>query len=188
MIKYSEGELLNTLTSPIADDVNTQALSYALKMGVGKLIGYAMACKMYADVDAQPEFVLDYMAVELDVVYYDTELPIKTKRELIKNSLKWHMKAGTRGAVLEAARAAFGECDIEEWYEFFDGPGTPGYFDIETEVQQTPETFNTFQKVIERVKGVSSWLRSIKTVRTVRKTEYEGIAIRQGGYTVIGSP
>lgn len=80
MIKYQDGELLDLLSAPMAEDADIIALSYAIRMGIAKFIVYVAKTTMYADVDNQPESILDYMAIELDVVYYEQDIDIATKR------------------------------------------------------------------------------------------------------------
>lgn len=48
-------------------------------------------------VDQLPESMLDLIAYEKHVDFYDNHLTIVQKRELIKSSISWHRKKGRDG-------------------------------------------------------------------------------------------
>ncbi len=162
MTNYQDGELLNLLSAPMAEDVDIIALSYAIKMGIAKFIIYVARTTMYADVDNQPEEILDYMAVELDAAYYEQTMNMETKRELIKNALKWYMAAGTGKSVKELVDTVFGGGDVSEWYEF---GGEPGEFNIEIEEQLTEENYGRLSTVLSSTKPSSAHLKEISSKR-----------------------
>lgn len=80
------------------------------------------------EIDKLPEFLLDFLAHEKHVDFYDNTLPIDKKRELIKNSPMLHRKKGTPWAVEQAVSTIFGDANVEEWYEF---DGQPFHFAVE---------------------------------------------------------
>lgn len=162
MINYQDGELLNLLSAPMAEDADIIALSYAIKMGIAKFIVYVARTTMYADVDRQPEEILDYMAVELDAAYYEQTMSIETKRKLIKSALKWYMAAGTGKAVKELVNTVFGGGDISEWYEF---GGEPGEFNIEIEGQLTEENYRRLSIAMGSAKPSSAHLKEVSSKR-----------------------
>ena len=107
---------------------------------------------------------MDLLAVELDTQYYDTSLPIDSKRNLIKGTLVWYMSAGTPSAVEELVTAVFGEGEVKEWYEY---GGDPYFFKIETNAYLTPDINAQFAKMILRVKNARSHLEAIEIHRSV---------------------
>ncbi len=171
MRKYSEGEPLDLLQSPLKDDVDVIAISYAIKKATAKLILYSSRILMYAAIESQPEEILDYMAVEMNLAFYEQTFAIELKRNLIKSALLWYMSAGTRGAVENMITTIFGEGTITEWYEH-ETQGEPGTFDIQTEAQLTPELYDQMAKVIERVKNESSHMRYVSVLREI-ETEWQ---------------
>ncbi len=177
MIKYQDGELLNLLSAPMAEDADIIALSYAIRMGIAKFIVYVAKTTMFADVDNQPESILDYMAIELDAVYYEQTMDIETKRELIKGALKWCMTAGTKKAVEELVGTIFGKGDVTEWYEFEGGPGEPGTFNIETGSQLTEENYERFSRIIKATKPSSAHIKSMASSKDVETGLYIGSAL-----------
>jgi phage tail P2-like protein len=174
MIKYQDGELLDLLPAPMAEDVDIIALSYSIKMGIAKFIVYVAKTTMYADVDNQPESILDYMAIELDAAYYEQSMDIETKRELIKGALKWCMTAGTKKAVEELVRTVFGKGDVTEWYEFENGPGEPGTFNVETGSQLTEENYERFSRIVKATKPSSAHINGMASSKDVETGLYIG--------------
>ncbi|MBE6003726.1 MAG: hypothetical protein E7232_06520 [Lachnospiraceae bacterium] len=177
MIKYEDGEFLDLLPSFFKEKEDFAAISYAFKMAIASLIMGQKETKLYADIDKVPEDILDLMALESKAPYYSEDLPIEQKRELVKNAILWREKAGTKSAVQDLIRTVFGYGEIVEWFDFTEGEQIPGYFDIETGAQLTPELFEMFTKVIESVKNESSHLRRIGIEREIDGNLYIGTGV-----------
>ena len=172
MIKLPEGELRDYLPATMKNDVDMICLSYAIKKETEQLIKYRKAAMIYRFIDSVPEPILDLLAVELRSLYYSDTLPVETKRNIVKNTLRWHMQAGTPGAVKEMVKIVFGEGDVVEWPDFEEPPYTPGTFDIVTNARLTPDILEYFTSIIDRVKNVRSHLRRILIKREWPLLEY----------------
>lgn len=166
MIKIANGGPKDLLPPILKDIPHMQAYSYAIEQAIGKVLTFSRRTLMYASVDEQPENILDYMAVESRAQYYDESMDIETKREIIKNSLAWYLKAGTQESVNELIETVFGEGKSVPWYDFGDGSGTPGLFDIITSTQMEPMMYERFNRIIEKAKNQSSMLRYITVEHT----------------------
>ena len=177
MTKLINGELKDLLPEPLSSDPDVIAISYALKMAMKKCLEYSVGTRMYADIDNMTEDILDYMAVEMRLVYYDESFSIDVKRSLIKESYFSYMEAGTKNAVERLIEQIYGLGDVTEWFDFPDGEGIPGEFDITTDAQLTPETFEMISKTIESVKNESSHLRRIQTAREIDGNLYLGTGV-----------
>ena len=179
MITYREGELLDLLPPVFREDPDWVAFSYALKMGMQKLLGYMDTTMMYAAIDEQPETILDYMATELRSPYYEESADIDTKRNIIKKTIEWYLKAGTKASVEELIRTVIGsEGTLVEWPDFEGGPGTPGTFDVETHAFLAEDTYDKFLRIIESQKDLTSHLRRILVRRNAGTKIYVGLAIK----------
>jgi len=188
MIKYTDAELISILPPYLKNSVDVQAISYAFRMAMSKAIQFSVMTSLYANIDNLDEDLLDLMALELKTQYYDENMDIQTKREMIKNTLAWYKKAGTPAAVAELVAVAFGEGKVEEWFEY---GGDPYMFRIVTNATLTPEMNALFNQMIKKVKNTRSHLESISIIRTIRQTLYAGAgrnsysrppAIFEGGY------
>lgn len=167
MIKLPDGELRDYLPVTMKNDVDMVCLSYAIKKATERLFRYNHAAMTFHFIDSAPEPILDLLAVELRSLYYLDTLPVEKKREIVKNTLRWHSQAGTPGAMAEMVKVVFGEGEVVEWPDFSEPPYTPGTFDIVTNAQLTPDILEYFISVIDRVKNVRSHLRRVVIKRTV---------------------
>ena len=161
MTKITDGGPKDLLPPVLKTEPEMQAFSYAIEQAMQLLQTYSRRTLMYAAIDEQPEEILDYMAIESRTQYYDESMGIETKRAIIKNSLAWYLKAGTQESVDDLIRTVFGEGKSVPWYEFEDGPGTPGTFDIITGAQMEPLMYERFARIIEKAKNKSAVLRYI---------------------------
>ncbi len=163
------------LPSSLKNDTDMICLSYALKKAVGRLLVYERSAMTQNFVDSLPEKILDVLAVELRSPYYLDNMEIGVKRDIIKNTLIWHTKAGTASAVSEMIGIVFGQGSVVEWPEFDEPPYTPGTFDIVTNAQMTEDITDFFMSVIERVKNERSHVRRVLIKREMGMHEYVGV-------------
>jgi phage tail P2-like protein len=82
---------------------------------------------IYSRIDELPEELVDVLAYDLHVDWYDYSYPIEAKRDLVKNSVKVHKKMGTKFAIENAVRSLHPNSVLEEWFEY---GGNPGNFNI----------------------------------------------------------
>lgn len=180
MINYSDAELTSVLPPYIKNDVDMQAISYAYKMAMQKMLQFSIMTSLYGNIDKPDEELLDLMALELGTQYYDENMDIHTKRKLIKNTLAWYKKAGTPSAVAELIEVVFGEGEIVEWFDYTEPPYTPHTFEIVTNATMTEEIIDYFLSIIKKVKNTRSHLRNIQSRRRMEA----GWFIGQGAVSV----
>lgn len=164
MIKFTEGGLIDIWPEK---DPEIQALSYALQQQFKKLKAYADKTQCYSDVDDLDEEILDYFAVEMRSMYYEQNLEIERKREIVKNTLKWYTYAGVPATVAEMVSVVFGAGKIVEWFNYDEPPFTPGTFDIITSARLTPDIIEQLNAMIQKAKNVRSHIRKVTIVRDV---------------------
>lgn len=164
MIKFTEGGLEDIWPKKTP---RIQALSYAMQQAMKLVKNYADRSRCYAAVDELSEDILDYFAVEMRSMYYDQNLPIEKKREIIKNTIKWYTYAGTAATVADMVSAIFGDGRIVEWFNYDEPPYTPGTFDIETSGRLTEETFDQISTLIKKAKNARSQIRRVIIIRDV---------------------
>ena len=118
MIKLSGSRFTDIMPENLASQAEVQAIAYAVGRQVEKLCAYSDAARTYAAIATMPEWLLDYMAVELRTPSYDENYSIKTKRALIEGSLLFYTQMGTPAAVNRIIETIFETGYIEEWYEY----------------------------------------------------------------------
>ena len=115
MIKLSGSRFTQIMPDNMASQVETQAFAYAVGRQIEKLCAYSDAARTYAAIATMPEWLLDYMAVELRTPSYDENYSIKTKRTLIQGSLLFYTQMGTPAAVNRIIETIFETGYIEDW-------------------------------------------------------------------------
>ena len=82
---------------------------------------------IYTQIDELDEAVLDILAYDLKVDWYDTEAGIENKRQAIKECILVHKFKGTKYAVETAMRSMYDKVTVSEWFEY---GGEPYHFRI----------------------------------------------------------
>ena len=54
---------------------------------------------IYSRIDELPEDLVDILAYDMHIDWYDYSYPLEAKRDMLKNSIKVHKKMGTKYAV-----------------------------------------------------------------------------------------
>jgi len=119
----------------------------------------AKAAFIYSRIDYLDESVIDELAWQLHVDWYDASADITIKRQLIKNAIKVHQLRGTPAAVEEVIQAYFGDGEVQEWFDY---GGQPYMFKVVTRNPSvTGEQAEQFMKVLDTVKNTRSHLEEI---------------------------
>ena len=169
MIKLTDGELLDLLPAAMKADIDMVCLSYAIRQVTQELLEVLKDTQTQCFIEGLPERILDVLAVETNAMYYDQDLPVETKREIIKASYSaWYARAGTPAAVEELVRAVFGEGEVVEWYDFTEGEKIPGTFDIFTSAPMTEDIIVQFETLLRRVKNKRSHIRRVLSESSAR--------------------
>lgn len=163
MIKLSGSRFTDIMPDNLASQVETQAFAYAVGRQIEKLCAYSDAARTYAAIATMPEWLLDYMAVELRTPSYDENYSLKTKRALIQGSLLFYTQMGTPAAVNRIIETIFETGYIEEWYEY---DGDPHHFRayVGDGGEVGPGELEEFRRVLSSVKRLSSRLDDIITI------------------------
>lgn len=159
--------------------------------------GYAMAkvieraCQIMCDVaqngidtvlnvEKMPEWRLDEIAWEYNILWYDYGANAETKREIIKNLYAVSRNLGTKSAVENVIRTYFGEGAVKEWFEY---DGLPGHFRVETSNPTVrEEKFAQFLFVLKNVKRLSAKLDEVMILLDGQFDMFAGFALHEAGY------
>lgn len=182
MIKLSGSRFTDIMPDNLASQVETQAFAYAVGRQIEKLCAYSDAARTYAAIATMPEWLLDYMAVELRTPSYDENYSLKTKRALIQGSLLFYTQMGTPAAVNRIIETIFETGYIEEWYEY---DGDPHHFRayVGDGGEVGPGELEEFRRVLSSVKRLSSWLDDIITITAMAPDMVTFTGTMGKGYT-----
>lgn len=113
-----------------------KALSMAVLELHKKTMAYIEGSQIYTAIDTVGEPVLDALAVNWKIDWYDTEYDIEQKRRIVKTALTIRRTMGTVAAVKAQADAIYPGSTVEEWFEY---GGEHGYFRLRVNIMTVEE-------------------------------------------------
>ncbi|MDT8901821.1 phage tail protein I [Anaeroselena agilis] len=165
---------IDLIPASISGDANVKAISAAVSPQLQEVSAAIAECVLLARIDELDEQVLDLLAWQWHVDFYDLSLTLAKKRNLVRTAIKWHRKKGTKAAVQAMVSTVFSNGIVTEWFEY---GGEPYYFRVETdEIISEAAAYDRLVKVIEAAKNKRSWLESVIVRRTWSGTTYFGAA------------
>lgn len=102
-------------------------------------------CQVYAYIDKLPESLLDTLARDFAVDWYDYDYPLATKRRVIKSASYIHRHRGTVGAVLHGIRSIYPGSRVEEWWQY---DGEPYHFRVFLDMGGSDISFISTDRVL----------------------------------------
>lgn len=154
MIKLTDARLTDALPKTLAEQPWVQALAEASRKMRRRVMAYADRTRLFCDIDEVSEEALDALAVELQTPLYKNDYPLTVKRQIVKNSMLYHIRSGTRGAVEELLADIYQGAEVEEWFEY---GGEPNYFRVAIDISRT-----TVPVAEMAPAELESWLYSVK--------------------------
>ena len=154
MIKLTDARLTDALPKTLAEQPWVQALAEASRKMRRRVMAYADRTRLFCDIDEASEEALDALAVELQTPLYKNDYPLTVKRQIVKNSMLYYIRSGTRGAVEELLADIYQGADVEEWFEY---GGKPNYFRVAIDISRT-----TVPVAEMAPAELESWLYSVK--------------------------
>lgn len=154
MIKLTDARLTDALPKTLAEQPWVQALAEASRKMRRRVMAYANRTRLFCDIDEASEEALDALAVELQAPLYKNDYPLTVKRQIVKNSMLYYIRSGTRGAVEELLADIYQGAEVEEWFEY---GGKPNYFRVAIDISRT-----TVPVAEMAPAELESWLYSVK--------------------------
>lgn len=148
------------LPGALKQDPKIKAIAEAVTKEALTVSGEIENVLIYSRIDELPEALIDILAYDMHVDWYDYSFPLKVKRDILKSSVKVHKKMGTKYAVEKALGALYPQSEVEEWYQY---EGEPHHFHIVCDVTENRVTAS-FQEIINAVmmyKRLSSHLDEV---------------------------
>ena len=127
---------------------------------------------LYPGINELSSELVDALAIHFHVDFYDTSLSLDKRRALVKNSIRWHMKKGTKAAVQELVQTVFESGIVSEWFEY---GGNPYCFKVTTvDTMPSEGEINRLINAINSVKNARSHLDAIGFIRYLENNLYFG--------------
>ena len=168
--------LLDILPENLLADAQIYAAARALDDELQKVTAATRDALILPRIDELSEEVIDLLAWQWSVDFYDELKSLAGKRNAVKQSIAMHRIKGTRRAVELALHMVYTSGEVSEWFEY---GGRPYYFRvrfIEPNSIRT-EDVDRVIRIINAVKNTRSWLESIGFTRHVPMGLYHGAAV-----------
>ena len=154
--------ILRSFPMVLAEDIDLYALGSAISELAARHAEEIKKLSIYAQIDTLPEPLLDILAYDFKVDWWDADYTVEEKRRVLKDSWRIHRMLGTKGAVEQAISAIYPETTVEEWFEY---DGDPYHFRIKLDVTSDSVNPAKHQRVVDRIeyyKNVRSVLDDIE--------------------------
>lgn len=147
-------ELAELLSAPLRDDETGVAIAKSVTPALRAFLSAVRNISLLGNVRNLPDRILDELAWELNVPWYDAGVGPAVKREAIRSSDRVNMRLGTPWAVATVAAMYFGASQVEEWWEY---GADPYHFRVRT-ANLAAATNNSalFRELVRRTKNVRS--------------------------------
>lgn len=103
MLKLIETHLLDILPPNLASDPIISIAAKAIDAELTAVTQLSRTVLILARIDELPEDVIDLLAKQFKVDFYDANTPVERKRELVRTSIAWHRIKGTPDAVQQVS-------------------------------------------------------------------------------------
>jgi len=111
-------DFTRALPDPLKNDPKILALGRVIAAELQENIRLTRHAIIYARIDELDDEILDILARDFHVDWYDDGYPIEAKREVIKNSVRVHKRLGTKYAMVLALGSIFPDSEVQEWFEY----------------------------------------------------------------------
>jgi phage tail P2-like protein len=172
---YNAESILAQLPPVLAEDGRMHALAVAITEALVVRLDEIELEKIYTRIDELPEDLLDILAVDFAVDWWDKSWPLERKRQSLKDSWRIHRILGTPEAMNLAVQAAFGAGRVEEWFDY---SGKPHHFRVSG---LTPDEalsgYSSFLRLLDIVKRESALLDAVMAQETGMMNLHFGVAV-----------
>lgn len=171
--------LLNTFPSSLAVDEEKKALASVTAQELFEMYEDNNLLAIYTRIDTLDEVLLDILAYDFKVDWWDLGYSLEEKRKTFKSLWSVHRLLGTPKAVITAITAIYDGAELKEWWQY---EGEPFHFKIDIDAGNSVPDYTKLQEAVSNIKYYKS-LRSVLeniSFKTTNQSEiYVGLAMQQ---------
>ena len=123
--------LLASLPQALQGDDSIVALAQAISSVLSDRIEEINHLRIYPAIDQLDEPLLDILAHDFKVDWWDADYTLEEKRRTLKDSWRVHKLMGTKAAVETAISAIYPNTKVLEWFEY---GGSPYHFRLDINI------------------------------------------------------
>ena len=173
MSDFSVELFMKHLPEPILEDEHLRQLAEVAATCLEKCFKDTKNAAIYCRIDELPEGVLDILAADLKVDWYDYGARLEEKRRTIRDSWYVHKRKGSVAAVERALSDVWPDSIVEEWFDY---GGDPYHFRIVLEAADDENPIYP-EKAVERVRMFKPARSAMDEDQAIIKTTF-GFLIR----------
>lgn len=157
MLELKDDSLQQILPSSIASDKTVQDIAKAISAKLQHINRQTELILLLPRLDELSEALVDELAWQYHVDFYDYQADIEKKRALVRNAIAWHRYKGTPAAVEEVCTAVFQSARVFEWWLY---GGEPYHFQVRLIEEGIPDNriIDNLERAIQVTKNTRSWL------------------------------
>lgn len=162
--------LLVTLPAVLANDENMAALAQAVADVLASRTNEIGYVSIYAAIDTLSEELLDILAYDFKVDWWDHSYSVEQKRKTLKDSFWVHKHLGTKYAVQTAISAIYPNAAVEEWFQY---NGQPGCFRVILPLPEEGLTAAAYQRLKDGIRITKNERSHLDVIDICRETAAE---------------
>ena len=180
MNKYgpTKENLLLALPHVLRQDPNMLALADSIATVLSAQWDEIDLLRIYQRIDELDEELLDILAYDFKVDWWDPNYSLDVKRQVLKDNWRVHRMLGTRAALELALSAIYPGARAEEWFEY---GGTPYCFRLYIDASDADIGDAKHRRVLDKVnywKNLRSHLEGIEYHKTIPTGNlYAGVGV-----------
>jgi len=155
---------IRTLPDVLKNDQSMLALATSIAGALAARTAEIERLNIYTHIDELPEPLLDILAYDSKVDWWDVNYSLEEKRRTLKDSWGVHRILGTKAAVERAISAIYRDTEVSEWFEY---GGAPFTFKLLIDTAYENADPVKHQRVLDRVgfyKNLRSRLEGVEYV------------------------
>lgn len=172
--------LVSTFPHALSGDEKQQALAHATAREIIRLVENLDLLTIYNRIDTLDEELLDILAYDFKIDWWNRTGTIEEKRQLLKDHWKIHKILGTPEALKLAFATIFENAELKSWNEY---GGNPYHFKLFVDAGSSTPDYDKLINLVERLKYYSNVRSKFDgaTFRTEKNAKiYCGSALQNG--------
>jgi phage tail P2-like protein len=119
---------------------------------------------IYGNLTGQPESILDYLAAQFNVPFYNQSFTASQKLSLIQNNFYFQSQLGTPAILQNLITTIFANAQVQEWWQY---NGKPYHFKIACNGLSNNTQLAQATAIVQLCKNARSWFDGFATLTTV---------------------
>lgn len=163
--------LLFTLPTALKSDPEMNALATVIANELTRHADDTTRVSLYACIDDLPESLLDILADDFKIDWWDGDYSVEEKRNILRNNWRVHRVLGTKASVETAMSALVPGVKVYEWFEY---GGEPFHFRLI--VDSADEFIDTakYQRALKKLQYYKNARSVLEGDRILARTQKTG--------------